>query len=101
MASVYVTEYAATPGDLPIAMLPAIATRVLTPTTSGVVSTAPFDAATNFIRVHTDGIISHKMVESTGSLAAITDPRMAAGQTEYFGIRPGNTTQRFSVITNT
>lgn len=101
MASVYVTELAGNPGGLQIARFPAIATRVLTPTTSGVVSTAPFDNATEYLRIHTDGIISFALVASTTSLAAITDPRMAASQTEYVGIRPANTTQRISVITNT
>lgn len=101
MATVYITEFSAPSGGLQIARLPPIATRTLTPTTSGVVSTAAFDNATDLIRVHTDGIVSVAIVASTTSLAAITDPRMAASQTEYFYIRPGNTTQRISVITNT
>ena len=101
MATVYITEFSAPSGGLPIAMLPPVAERTLTPSTSGVVSTAAFDNATNFIRVHCDGIISVAIVASTTSLAAITNFRMAASQTEYFGIRPGNPTQRISVITNT
>lgn len=98
--TVYVSEFGGfAPGPLQIAFTPGIGTDyVITPTTSGVNSTRAFDNATNYIRVHTDGICSIAMVATTtAAAAAITNMRMPANTTEYFGVKPG---YHVSVITN-
>ena len=54
-----------------------------------------FGGYTAMIRVHTDSICS--ILIGTAPAAATTNKRLAANQTEYFGVAPG---QRISVITN-
>ncbi len=99
--TVYVSEYGGyAPGPLQIAQEPPLVEYVLTPSTSGVTSTRAFDPATNYIRIHTDGIISFGVVASTTLAVAITNKRMAASATEYFGVTRQTTANRLSVITN-
>lgn len=57
---------------------------------------AAFNAKTKLIRVHTDAICSIKV--GTNPTALTTSARMAADQTEYFGVVPG---QKIAVIANT
>lgn len=101
MAKVYIGEYARQALDARGLVMapegPPLATQVLD-TTSGVQTSAVFNAETRFIRVHTDGIISYLI--GTAPTAAVTNERMAANQTEYFGTVRGGT-QKFSAITNT
>lgn len=87
MTKVYVSEYArsaltARGSTLPCAEGPAITTQVLDP--AGTHLSAAFNKETRFIRIHTDGIVSVKI--GVAPTAAITDLRMAANQTEYFGV---------------
>lgn len=64
---------------------------------SGVTAqSAAFNAATKFIRVHTDAICS--IAISANPTATVANMRMAADQTEYFGITAG---QKVAVISNT
>jgi hypothetical protein len=98
MSTLYITEYGGmAPGPLQVAMTPKIATYTLT-VGSAAVSTRPFDPATNYIRLHTDAICSIAIVASTTGVATTSDPRMAADNTEYFGVPNG---YRVAVISNT
>ena len=55
-----------------------------------------FGANTRFIRVHTDAICS--ITFGANPTATTSKPRLAAGNTEYFAVIPG---QKLAVITNT
>jgi hypothetical protein len=55
-----------------------------------------FNDKTKFVRLHTDAICSVKF--GTSPTAVTTEKRMAAGQTEFFGVRPGD---KVAVISNT
>jgi hypothetical protein len=57
---------------------------------------APFSAETRFIRVHTDAACS--ILVGANPTATTAKKRLAADQTEYFGVRPGD---RIAVIENT
>lgn len=109
MSKVYINEYAriglTERGWVQAPEEPAVATQVLD-TSGGVQVSAAFNKETRFIRVHTDGIISFKF--GAAPTAAITDARMGAGATEYFGVPqsssdPSATTEglKISAITNT
>lgn len=69
-----------------------------TPITSGGASaqSAAFNGATRMIRIHTDGIIS--IAIGSNPTASTNTMRLAANQTEYFGVKPG---EKVAVITNT
>lgn len=54
-----------------------------------------FQATTTFIRVHTDAICSIAIGPSPTAVTTAT--RLAANQTEYFGVTPGH---NISVIAN-
>jgi hypothetical protein len=91
MAKVYISEYGGPgPNKLNVAMESTmLAERTISLSTVAAVTTVPFDNACNYIRVHTDAICSIAIVPSTASLATINSKRMAADQTEYFGVRGG------------
>jgi len=57
---------------------------------------AAFNANTQYVRLHTDAICS--VAFGANPTATISNGRMAANQTEYFGVVPG---QKLAVITNT
>lgn len=106
MAKVYLTEYARASLDgrtfIPSGEEPAIKTTVLDTTATHLSSV--LDPNTRLIRIHTDGIISYKI--GANPTAAITDARMAANSTEYFGVPPaaagaGVGTLKVDVIANT
>jgi hypothetical protein len=64
---------------------------------------AAFGSATKFIRVHTDAICSivigpTSLNSGAGPEATTSNKRLAANQTEYFGVSAG---QKLSVISNT
>jgi hypothetical protein len=59
---------------------------------------AAFNAATRFVRLHADAVCSVEFGASPTATA--TSRRLAANQTEYFGIPP-NGTYKVAVITNT
>jgi hypothetical protein len=92
MSVAYVTEFAQlmpspVGGQGQIAMQPAIASTAVSFTaTHG--ESAAFNAATRLVRIHVDGIASVQFGTAPTAVAG-TDFRMAAGQTEYFGVPPG------------
>lgn len=65
------------------------------PVTIGVSSTqsAAFNERTRFVRLHCD--VACRVAFGVNPTASATSKRMAAGQTEFFGVRPG---QRVAVI---
>lgn len=88
MAKAYISEYV----DLPVfigqgimaAVEPAVATQAVSFTgTAG--ASAAFNAKTKFIRVHVDAAASFKFGTGT-PVALVSDPRLAASSTEFFGI---------------
>ena len=99
MAVLFITEYASITRDgrgvmAPAAQEPALASQTVAIGGSSTQSSA-FNAATNFIRVHTDAICS--IAVGANPTASATTARMAADQTEYFGVIPGH---KIAVITN-
>lgn len=104
MASLYISEYASLASDernrislLQCVQEPAITTQKLTIGAASV-SSLPFSSTTKIIRVHTDAICSVVVTNSGTPVATSSNKRMAANQTEYFGVEPG---ARIAVITNT
>mgnify|MGYP000853238126 CR=1 len=102
MAYVYITEFAqmgAAPdtqdvGGVPqVALLPAITTQKVAIGGSSA-SSSGFNYLTRFVRVHTDAICH--VVCGASPTATTSNARMAADQTEYFAVRPG---QKIAVIT--
>lgn len=63
---------------------------------AGSLQSAAFNGATRLVRVHTDAICS--IAIGANPTATANTMRLAAGQTEYFGVKPGH---RIAVITNT
>jgi hypothetical protein len=74
---------------------PAVAEQTVSIGVSHAESSA-FNANTRFIRVHCDAICS--IVISASPVATASNKRLAANQTEFFGVSPG---MSLSVITNT
>lgn len=62
----------------------------------GEAKSAAFAATTKLVRIHTDAICSIKF--GTSPTATTSNRRMAAGQTEYYFVRPSD---KVSAITNT
>ena len=62
----------------------------------GSVQSTAFGRDTRLVRLHSDVVCSIRF--GTNPTAAATDARMAANQTEYFKVIPG---QKVAVITNT
>lgn len=110
MTKAYVTEYARGTLDgrtyIPSGEEPAIKTQVVDYTAGAAATALAFDKNTRFVRIHVDSICSFKF--GTAPVAAVTDARMAANATEYFGVPvasndPSATTEgnKVSFITNT
>lgn len=98
MAVLYVTEYkdvgrsAFTPM---VAQAPGIVGQTIAIGGASLQSAA-FNAATNLIRVHTDAICS--VAIGPNPTATTSVKRMAADQTEYWAVNPGD---KIAVISNT
>lgn len=60
--------------------------------------TNPFAATTRFVRIHSDAICS--IAFGTSPTASTANKRLAANQTEVFGVKPGSNF-KVAVITNT
>lgn len=112
MATLYITEFqaigyaggptwaAGTNGPTQAAQQPAVANQTVAIGGASVASAA-FNAATTLVRLHTDSICSIAFTlpgSTTDPVATATSARMAANQTEYFGVVPGT---KVAVITNT
>ena len=100
MAVLYISEYSFQRADyrgsiIPVGAEPAVTTQTVA-IGGGSVASAAFQATTNFIRLHTDAICSVEF--GTAPTATTASARMAAGQTEFFGVMPGN---KVAVISNT
>jgi len=65
--------------------------------TGGVQQSVAFAGTTRFVRLHTDSICS--VLFGTAPVAAVTNSRMAANQTEFFGVQAG-ASLKVSVIAN-
>lgn len=100
MAVVDITQYASLAVDgsgrqISVGMEPCIA-NVQVAIGGSSVQSAAFNDNTRLVRVHTDAAI--RIAFGANPTAASTSQRMAAGQTEYFGVRPG---EKAAVITTT
>lgn len=98
MATLYITEYVTASVDqgraMPIAFGPPITSQTVA-IGGASVSSAAFNANTRLIRVHTDAICSIAIAVSP--TATTSTARMAANQTEYFGV---DNSLKIAVITN-
>lgn len=98
MAVVYIAEFAGTYADHgrggSAAFAPPVAEQTIAIGGASAPSAA-FNTGTTLIRVHTDAICSIKI--GTAPTASATTSRLAAGQTEYYAVRPGD---KIAVITN-
>ena|ERR1035437_7964054 len=100
MAILYVTEFAKLGQQLSLfamvqaAQQPPVAEQAITFST--VAASVPFNPATRFVRLQTDGICSISIGQNPTATTGMA--RMTAGQTEYYGVRPGD---KISVIANT
>lgn len=99
MAVLYISEYADLPlfnGQIiPTGQEPSVAEQNVA---IGVASaqSAAFDGNTKFVLVHTDAICSIKF--GANPTAVATEARMAAGETRFYGVKPGD---KVAVIQNT
>ena len=98
MSKLYITEYEHLPlttdGRMSAGQEPALATQTVTFTTA--TQSAAFNARTTFVRVHAPTICS--ILFGSNPTADVNSPRLAANQTEYFGVRGGD---KLSAIDNT
>lgn len=103
MATLYITEFVAVmqiaPGGHPIqiAAEPPVAEQTVAIGGASVQSN-PFNAATRFVRLHTDSICSIEI--GANPVASATTRRLAANTTEYFAV-PATQSFKVAVITNT
>jgi hypothetical protein len=99
MPKLFISEYDRMPSDprglVPTGSEPAVATQAVAIGGASEQSAA-FNARTKFIRLHTDAICSVKF--GANPTATADDLRMAANQTEFFGVVAGD---KVAVITNT
>jgi hypothetical protein len=99
MATLYITEFTESalgqvPGHLPMGALPGTSQTVAISGTSA--QSSAFGSQTRAIRVHTDAICS--ILVGANPTATTSNARMAADQTEYFSVQPG---EKIAVISNT
>jgi hypothetical protein len=100
MAKLYIAEYSVLKqvegsGVAQIAQAPPLAEQTVSIGGSSTQSSA-FNAGTNYIRIHTDAICS--IAVGSNPTATSSTQRVAADQTEYFGVTPAH---KIAVITNT
>ena len=97
MAKLYISEFSVLAsgqgGVAQAAAQPPLAVQVVD-FSGGAAASSAFSAQTRFVRIHTDAVCS---VRFDGSTATTSYPRMAADQTEYFGVQPAS---KLSVISN-
>lgn len=101
MSKVYISEHASLVMDYvnghPVAALQEPSTEQTPITSSGVSQqSSAFGASTRIVRIHTDGIVS--IAFGTNPTATTNSKRLAANQTEYFGVAPD---MKVAVIDNT
>jgi hypothetical protein len=101
MVKLYVTEYAYLQQDengrvMNVPQEPAAVEQTPITISGASAQSAAFGAKTRIVRVHTDAICS--IVFGDNPTATTNHKRLAADQTEYFGVAPG---QKLAVIANT
>lgn len=93
MAFLYITEYARQAldyrGHVAAGEEPAITVQKIV-IAAGSTSSAAFNAKTRFVELHTDATVCHVRFGASPQTAVITDKRMAADQTQFFGVKPGH-----------
>jgi hypothetical protein len=98
MSTLYITEFANIARDqgqgVQVTALPPVAEQTIAIGAASAQSSG-FNAATSFIRTHADAVCS--IAVGTNPTAAATNARLAANQTEYFQVRPGD---KIAVIQN-
>lgn len=92
MAVVDITHYrdlarASVGGAVQAGQEPALSTQQVT-IGAGSVQSAVFPSGTKMVRLHAEGAV--RIAFSANPTAAATSMRMAAGQTEYFGVMEGH-----------
>lgn len=97
MATLYITEYqgystAGTPFQAALEPEQTSQTKAI----AAAAQCTPFGKNTYLIRVHTDAICS--ILVGANPTATTANKRLAANQTEYFAVKPG---QVLSVVANT
>lgn len=102
MASkLYVTEYSdlgqTVRGAAQVAKEPVIAEQVVD-YSGGVAASSAFNAATTYVRVHTDSVCS--IAFGTAPTATTSNRRLPADTTEYFAV-PVGSSYKVSAIANT
>lgn len=102
MAKLYVTEYPDLPGAFAtftpqVVREPPILDQVPVVIGAGSLQSAPFSALTKIVRLHTDVVCSVAFGPPATATATANTQRLAANQTEYKMVIPG---QCVAVITN-
>jgi hypothetical protein len=100
MTNLYVTEYEGfvnVNGNPLLALPGAYVAKQVVANAGATTQSAAFNARTKFVRLHTDSICSVN-VGGANPVATVTDPRLAANQTEYVAVVPG---EKLAVILNT
>lgn len=87
--TLYVTEFANISKDhegrvVEAAVVPSLATQVLTVTGTSAAVTNPFNAKTKFVRLHTDAACSVKF--AAAPTATASDMRLPENAVEYFTV---------------
>ena len=104
MAFLFITEYARTGqstrnGGVPVGEDPPLAEQVVVNTGASTQSVA-LNVNTTMVRLHADSICS--VAFGASPTATITNRRMAAGSTEYFGIDQSSpAAKKYAVVLNT
>lgn len=103
MAKLYIREYSQVEvvGAEPVNVVAQIAQEPGTDQTpvvigGGSLQSVAFAASTRLVRIHTDAICS--VLFGPNPTATVNSARLAADQTEYFGVNPGD---KVAVISNT
>jgi len=104
MTILYVSEFSQlvmTPNGLAaMAQEPSLRDQTVVIGSGSLTPLYPFLPATKYVRLHADNICSIAFGPFATVAATTTNARMAANQTEYFGV-PQNSGQSVAVIINT
>jgi hypothetical protein len=97
MAKLYISEFSDvlqnSSGVVAIAREPSLVDQTPVTIGAGSLQSAAFGAGTRFVRIHTDTICSIVFGQLNGPnnpVATTNNARLAANQTEYFGVNPGD-----------
>jgi hypothetical protein len=95
MATLYISEHASlaqdtTAGNAQIVKQPALTTQTVVIQSGTPLQSAAFGAATRIVRVAVDVVACVLVGPVNNTHATTSSPRMAANQTEYFAVNPGD-----------